>query len=428
MLNEYGSFAFPMDPWGTEWTNIVGTSRTAARDEAVASCGSGCQEVLWFRNACGSLAWSSSGHIAGVGWGETESDAQESAIDRCHAQEGKECSVVAADTVCAKAGSATPSGQPSPIPPRPCPAGQERKGGDGECIRKPALGGGALDDVNVTLSASCPQEIEMCVRDYQCEDGDQIRVSVNGNQVFEGELLKYEWSDEKQCFPVPVNVGANTVTLRALNGTGGRGNCSHANLNTGEIRIHGQEQAWQHVGGAGSSANINVTIGLASDNCDVPVIESPRTTISYGAFYHGSSGTASVVSGGSGSSAQAAEIEAKARCEHAIGASCQVALRGYTNACGAFSSSDTAPPTIRAAFHGFGMSESRQEAKNLARQDCERKAEGTAVSGTCRDRSRSTRGASASILRITAHISSNTGHISSNHDIATAFCVGTTRP
>ena len=180
MLNEYGSLAFAMNPWGDART-IVWTSQTAARDAAVEACedacGSsscGCQEVLWFRNACGSLARSSDTHRAGVGWGKTESAAQEDAVDAC----GQECTV--STTFCAQAGSATPDGLASPIPPRPCPAGQERRddgqcppppcppgqereGDDGQCMAEPELGGGALNDVNVTLPASCPRQIDLSV-------------------------------------------------------------------------------------------------------------------------------------------------------------------------------------------------------------------------------------------------------------------------
>ena len=73
-LNEYGAVAFSMNPWGW-YASQSGTSRTAARDAAVANCervctdsSCGCQEVLWVRNACGSLAYSADNSRAGVGW------------------------------------------------------------------------------------------------------------------------------------------------------------------------------------------------------------------------------------------------------------------------------------------------------------------------------------------------------------------------
>ena len=95
------------------------------------------------------------------------------------------------------------------------------------------------------------------MRDHQCEDGDAIRVTVNGNVEFSGELF-----NEPSCFDVPVQEGENSVEMLALNGTGYKGDCLHTNENTGEIQINGgTKQSWRHQGGAGSTANLNVTIG-----------------------------------------------------------------------------------------------------------------------------------------------------------------------
>ena len=136
-LNEYGSLAFAMNPWGAAGS-VVTTSQTAARDRAVAACENfctsssscGCREVLRVRNACGSLAYSIDNSRAGVGWGETESAAGESAIARCHAAGGQSCRVATSSTgslstFCAKAGSATPSGEASTIPARPASQQQQ---------------------------------------------------------------------------------------------------------------------------------------------------------------------------------------------------------------------------------------------------------------------------------------------------------------
>ena len=136
-LNEYGSLAFAMNPWGAAGS-AVRTSQTAARDRAVATCENfctsssscGCREVLRVRNACGSLAFSLDNSRAGVGWGETESAAGESAIARCRAAGGQSCRVATSSTgspltFCAKAGSATPSGQASTIPARPASQQQQ---------------------------------------------------------------------------------------------------------------------------------------------------------------------------------------------------------------------------------------------------------------------------------------------------------------
>ena len=114
-----------------------------------------------------------------------------------------------------------------------------------------------LEDFDVTIPSSCAQQVQICVRDHQCEDGDAIRVTVNDNVEFSGELF-----NEPSCFDVPVQEGENSVEMLALNGTGYKGDCLHTNENTGEIQINGgTKQSWRHQGGAGSTANLNVTIG-----------------------------------------------------------------------------------------------------------------------------------------------------------------------
>ena len=114
-----------------------------------------------------------------------------------------------------------------------------------------------LRDFNITLSSG-QRKVEVCVRDHECEDGDEVRISVNGGRVFSGEIFN-DWD----CDDVPVQQGRNRVELYAINGTGHKGNCSYVDRNTGEIRVSGknsQTQSWQHRGGAGSSANIIVEV------------------------------------------------------------------------------------------------------------------------------------------------------------------------
>ena len=124
-----------------------------------------------------------------------------------------------------------------------------------------------IDDFNVGIPRACPREVELCVRDHQCEDGDEIRVSVNGNEVFSGELFNAAY-----CQAVPVREGTNSVELFAINGTGFKGPCDYSDVNTGEITIRGsttsvETQTWSHSGGTGSRANLNVTVGTGSGNC-----------------------------------------------------------------------------------------------------------------------------------------------------------------
>ncbi|SMN12535.1 hypothetical protein SPBRAN_1494 [uncultured Candidatus Thioglobus sp.] len=114
----------------------------------------------------------------------------------------------------------------------------------------------ALRDFHINVPSN-NREVQLCVRDYECEDGDEIEVSVNSSAVFRGEI-ENSWD----CNTVDVNKGRNSIKLYAINGTGHKGNCPN-NINTGEIRIKGnntQSQQWQHRGGKGSSANIIVDI------------------------------------------------------------------------------------------------------------------------------------------------------------------------
>ena len=115
-----------------------------------------------------------------------------------------------------------------------------------------------LDDFNVRIPASCPRQVEICVRDHQCEDGDAVAVSVNGVEVLRTELF-----NAPRCIDIAVREGVNTISLLALNGTGFKGSCSFVDENTGEITVAGSQrsQNWRHRGGAGSRANLNVTVG-----------------------------------------------------------------------------------------------------------------------------------------------------------------------
>ena len=99
--------------------------------------------------------------------------------------------------------------------------------------------------------------LEICVRDHECEDGDEISVDVEGRTIFSGEIVN-EWD----CQTIEVQGGESyEVELTALNGTGYKGNCSYIDENTGEIRVTGENmetQVWRHRGGAGSKARIIV--------------------------------------------------------------------------------------------------------------------------------------------------------------------------
>ena len=139
-----------------------------------------------------------------------------------------------------------------------------------------------IRDFPITVSSSCPTEVAVCVRDHECEDGDQVRVSVNNSVIFSGEIFN-QW----QCRTVPVRVGTNSVEMFAINGTGRKGPCSYADINTGEIRVSGsggnvQTQSWRHRGGAGSRANLVVSVGPPTGNCSLPGSTGNRPPVTRG--------------------------------------------------------------------------------------------------------------------------------------------------
>lgn len=114
----------------------------------------------------------------------------------------------------------------------------------------------SIQDFNITISGDSAQ-LRVCVRDHECEDGDKVRLRVDGSQIFSGEIDN-DWDCD--TFTVQAN-REYAVELYAINGSGNKGNCSYANVNTGELRVEGSNtevQSWQHRGGAGSRAHIIV--------------------------------------------------------------------------------------------------------------------------------------------------------------------------
>ena len=115
----------------------------------------------------------------------------------------------------------------------------------------------AIQDFSMKISGSTGT-LKVCVRDHECEDGDRIRVDVDGRSIFSGEI-----DNDWDCYNLTVWSGESyAVELTALNGTGYKGDhCSHRDVNTGEIRVTGENtetQVWRHRGGAGSKARIIV--------------------------------------------------------------------------------------------------------------------------------------------------------------------------
>ncbi len=115
-----------------------------------------------------------------------------------------------------------------------------------------------LRDFRISVPES-PYDVQVCVRDHECEDGDRVRVSINGIELLDEEIVN-AWS----CRTLALREGRHDIELFAVNGTGYKGeDCNHADANTGEIRVTGEDsqtQSWRHRGGAGSGARIEVVV------------------------------------------------------------------------------------------------------------------------------------------------------------------------
>jgi hypothetical protein len=110
-------------------------------------------------------------------------------------------------------------------------------------------------------------KIRVCVRDHECEDGDILRVSVDGRSWQE------ELYNENSCRTYTMRPGRHSIDIYAVNGTGHKGSCSYKDANTGEITVTSYRyggsglsadkaatQTWQLRGGAGSSSTINIVV------------------------------------------------------------------------------------------------------------------------------------------------------------------------
>jgi hypothetical protein len=100
--------------------------------------------------------------------------------------------------------------------------------------------------------------LEVCVRDHECEDGDRVSVTLNGQPVFANQKI----FNAPTCRTVPARTGLNLILFRADNGTGFEGACSHSDENTGQITVRGADrsgtQTWSLRGGAGTQARLAV--------------------------------------------------------------------------------------------------------------------------------------------------------------------------
>ena len=114
-----------------------------------------------------------------------------------------------------------------------------------------------LQDFNIAVCNSSDMA-EICVWDYACEDGDEIKVEFNRRRIFSGELFTRQY-----CESVSVNAGRSyPLELTALNETGGKGGCPNQ-VNTGAMSISSatsETQQWRHRGKTGSKIKVNVSL------------------------------------------------------------------------------------------------------------------------------------------------------------------------
>ena len=86
--------------------------------------------------------------------------------------------------------------------------------------------------------------VDVCVRDFGCEDGDKARLTFNSEIIFNGELYNAPICKKD----IPVKEKVNTVKLYAINGTGGKGYCPN-NINTGQVFINSCKDCFSQSGG-----------------------------------------------------------------------------------------------------------------------------------------------------------------------------------
>ena len=112
-----------------------------------------------------------------------------------------------------------------------------------------------IQDFNIQLRSN--NRIQVCARDHQCNGGDTVRISINGDKLFERELFHAPYCKAVTASPDRIYA----IELHAVNGTGHRGDCSNGDSNKGQLTItsgNSQTHPWSHTGGTASQAKIIV--------------------------------------------------------------------------------------------------------------------------------------------------------------------------
>lgn len=125
--------------------------------------------------------------------------------------------------------------------------------------------GGDFGPFNIYVDGSQGTQatIAIGIRDHQCEDGDLVSVYIGDGYgdraVFTATEIVNAWQERM----VTVRAGYYyQVRAVAVNGTGFKGACNHADVNTGEMRVRSnnttETSTWEAPGGSERAGIINV--------------------------------------------------------------------------------------------------------------------------------------------------------------------------
>ena len=125
--------------------------------------------------------------------------------------------------------------------------------------------------IDVFIPAGCPLTMDICVKDQRCVDGDTVRVSVNGSELFTTDLAR-DWT----CETTDLVSGKNSIEAYAVDEGGPVPRCEiHWENNTGllGVRVGGtivaQTAAWSLQIGESADLTIRVQEGEPGECPDV---------------------------------------------------------------------------------------------------------------------------------------------------------------
>ncbi len=137
--------------------------------------------------------------------------------------------------------------------------------GDNDGGRPGTGSGGDFGPFSIYVDGPQGQQAQIAIgiRDHACEDGDRVSVYIGDGYgdraVFTNTEIVNNWQEKL----VSVRAGYYyQVRAVAINGTGFKGACSHADVNTGEMRVRSNHtteiNTWEAPGGSERAGIINV--------------------------------------------------------------------------------------------------------------------------------------------------------------------------